>query len=533
MKVNKIFKDLVRAALPIALSSPLLAFSHVEEKTDESEVPVKIQGGKITGTLSEDSKIRIYKGIPYAAPPVGQLRWKAPQPVVPWEGIKECIQYSANAIQPPQNPFMFWSEEFIVDTTKGYSEDCLYLNVWTKSKKADKKRPVIVYIHGGANVSGGASCDVYDGTEIAKKGIVYVSINYRVGILGFLAHPSLSEESADGISGNYAILDQITALKWVKNNIDKFGGDPDHVTVVGQSAGAFNVNSLVISPLAKGLFKNAFTMSFNIINSEAVSLSDKEEEGLKVFEGKTLEEMRAMSTDELLKLNYVASTCVDGLVFTGSALETYKAKAANNVTLITGMVDGDSILFPILSSGEMFGYTKSMTKTQYETAVKEQFGAYANECLKAYPPLSDDALDVFHQVNRDGAMALQNYLAKARSLQSVDKTYIYNFSHVMPGVDSANMKAFHTSDVPYWLNYFSPLREEYWAKIDYKLGEQMSNYLVNFAETGNPNGKEETSWKPYNGKMSYLNIGDEISIYNMSDTQVKFWEGLFASQLGL
>lgn len=497
---------------------------------------MNVTGGKITGTQSEDRTIAIYKGIPFAAPPIGNLRWKAPQPVKAWSNVKKCTEFSANAIQSPQAPFWCWSSEFIIDTSKGYSENCLYLNVWTQKESSDDKRPVVVYIHGGANVSGGASCDVYDGEEIAKKGVVYVSINYRLGIFGFLAHPELSAESSDKVSGNYAIMDQIAALTWVKNNISKFGGDPSNVTIAGQSAGSMNVHSLISSPMAEGLFQNAVAMSFNMINiPPPVTLVQKEEEGTQLFEDKTLTQMRKMTTDELLKLSgFSASTCVDGKVIVGSTLDTYKNGKANEVNMMTGMVDGDCALFPVVSSGAFFAYTKSMTKDEYEKAVKNTFGTLAEECLKAYPTTSNDALNIYNQLNRDGAMALQYYLAKARDLESDKSTYIYNFSHIMPGSEAAQMGAFHTADVPYWLNYFSVLRDDYWAKIDYKLGDKMSDYLVNFAKTGNPNSSGLPTWDAFNGgDISYNLLGDKITTYTLTKDQTKFWQDYFGALLGL
>ena len=498
---------------------------------------ISVDGGKITGSLSADKTVAIYKGIPFAAPPVGDLRWKAPQPIVAWDGVKKCTEYSASAIQAKQGPFMFWSTEFIIDTTKGYSEDCLYLNVWTKKESQVKNRPVIVYIHGGANTSGGASCDVYDGEAIAKKNVVYVSINYRVGIFGFLAHPALSSESGDKVSGNYAILDQIAALTWVKNNIAKFGGDPTNVTIAGQSAGSSNVHSLVSSPMAKGLFKNAVAMSFNTLTSNPSTLKQKEDEGTKLFEGKTLKQMRAMSADEVQALSgkFTAATCIDGKVITGSTLANYQDGTANQVNMITGMVDGDSLLFPVISSGAgFFSSTKAISKEKYEAVIKEKFGDLAAECLAAYPAASEDALSVYNLINKDGSMALQYYLAKARALKSGKKTYIYNFSHYMPGPQAAEMGAFHTADVPYWLNHFSVLRDDYWAKIDYKLGDQMSSYLVNFAKTGNPNGSGLTRWNAYDGySVTYLELADQISLKVLTDAQASFWKKYYGTLLGI
>ena len=207
---------------------------------------VKTAAGDVSGIEGRNSDITVFKGIPFAAPPVGDLRWKAPQPVTPWAGVKVCDQYSPSAIQSPQAPFMMWSKEFIIDTSKGsdsYSEDCLYLNVWTNRKSTSDKRPVLVFIHGGGLTNGGASCEIYDGEALAAKGLVVVTINYRVNILGFLATSELAAESPDKVAGNYGLLDQIAALKWVRQNIAAFGGDPHNVTIQGQSAGSMSVHA--------------------------------------------------------------------------------------------------------------------------------------------------------------------------------------------------------------------------------------------------------------------------------------------------
>jgi para-nitrobenzyl esterase len=203
-----------------------------------------------------ESSLISYKGIPFAAPPVGELRWKAPQALEPWEGILECDAFGPSPVQGKPMAFMFWSEEFLIPADP-ISEDCLYLNVWTEAETIEEKLPVIVYIYGGGFRSGGSGCAIYDGASMASKGVVFVSINYRVGLFGFLAHPELTAESEYGSSGNYGILDMIAALKWVNRNISQFGGDPGNVTIAGQSAGAFGVNYLTVSPLARGTFHRA------------------------------------------------------------------------------------------------------------------------------------------------------------------------------------------------------------------------------------------------------------------------------------
>lgn len=539
-KMNKI----VRTMLSMTILIILAAFSPISEnkiKPNDStnygeeidpSKPIKVEGGKITGTLSSDSKVAIYKGIPYAAPPVGDLRWKEPQPVVKWKGVKEADTFGPSCVQPAQAPFWMWSTEFIIDTSKGYSEDCLTLNIYTKTDSNTKKRPVILYIHGGGNTTGGSSVEVYDGEAIAKKDAVYVTINYRLGILGFLAHSELSAESKDEVSGNYALLDQIAALEWVKKNISKFGGDPNNVTIAGQSAGAANVNALTLSPKAEGLFKKAVPMSGNQIRSKYRTLAQKEGEAAKLFDGKTLEEMRAMPTDQLLSLPFSGGFTIDGKVVTGNPLDVLKDGNQNDVPMMTGNVQGDSGIGGILPSANPFEPVTTISKENYELTVNQVFGNKASEVLALYPATGDEAVSQFNAVNQDAMMASQLSFAKARSLQGKAPTYVYYFDHVMPGEESAKWGSFHTADVPYFLNYFSPLRENFWTQVDYDLGDKMSNYLVNFAKTGNPNGGKLLNWEAYNGNMSFINFGDQVTTTKLSKEKAKFWDDYYDGLLG-
>ena len=502
---------------------------------------LSVTGGTISGTLNDDGTIRIYKGIPYAAPPVGELRWQAPQPVTDWDGVRECTEYSAAAVQPEQAPFLMWTEEFIIDTSKGYSEDCLYLNVWAPADAEDA--PVVVFIHGGGNTSGGASCDVYDGEAIARKGVVYVTLNYRVGIFGFLASTELSAESADHVSGNYAIQDQIAALKWVRDNIAAFGGNPDNVTISGQSAGSENVNMLTVCPEAAGLFQNAVTMSFNLVQTTFPTLAEKEMEGDAIFAGRTLEEMRALSQDEVQELSgsnlatSVASYNIDGKFVTANYLETLRAKQGNDVNVISGMVTGDTGLFGSFLSGAsmLAGGTEPATAEEYRQLAQERLGEHAEAFLTAYPVETDeDVTAALAESNLDNAVALQECNAKAREENGTAKTYVYMFTHGMPGTDPASSGAFHTADVPYWINHFSEARKELWTETDYAVGDTMSDFLVNFARTGDPNGDTVPAWTPFDtesGAFTYMELGDTIAEQVMDENRAEFWRAWYSDLL--
>lgn len=507
-----------------------------EETTVSAAPELKVTGGTISGAVNADGDVIIYKGIPFAAPPVGDLRWKAPQPVEGWDGVRECTEYSAAAVQPEQAPFMMWTEEFIIDTSKGYSEDCLYLNVWAPAAlKGDA--PVVVFIHGGGNTSGGASCDVYDGEAIAKKGIVYVDLNYRVGIFGFLASSELSAESADGVSGNYAIQDQLAALHWVQDNIATFGGDPTNVTITGQSAGSQNVNQLTICPEAEGLFNNALTMSYNLVGSQYVTLAEKEAEGDAIFGGKTLAEMRKLSQDEVQELSgsdlatAVASYNIDGKFVIGNYDEVLTSGKGLATNVVTGMVTGDSMLFGSFLSGASAlnpAATDPTTVEEYEKMANDKLGDLAAAFLAAYPAASDDEVPAalaLSSVDANTAQQIKN--AKERKANSDANVFVYLFTHVMPGPEAEAMGAFHTADVPYWINHFSEARADYWTDVDYALGDTMSNFLVNFATTGDPNGNGVPAWTAYetgaNG-ITYMELGDEVAERTMDDDKASFWK---------
>ncbi len=269
-----------------------------------SQTPtVRTKYGLISGI--KKSNLLIFKGIPFAAPPIGDLRWKAPENPKPWNGIKKCDKFSASPIQNKPQPFYCWTEEFIAPP-EPLSEDCLYLNVWTAAQKDKRKLPVFVWIYGGGFNSGSAACKIYDGESYAKNGVLFVSINYRVGPFGFMSHPELSAEQ-NNASGNYGIMDQIQALKWIKENIAYFGGDPKNITIAGQSAGSMSVNSLIASPLAKGLFHKAITQSGGILNNRLTNdLQQSEKLGSELQDSlnvESLSEMRKLSAQEIQNMS--------------------------------------------------------------------------------------------------------------------------------------------------------------------------------------------------------------------------------------
>ncbi len=305
-----------------------------------SAQPVKVTGGTVSGVPGRDASITVFKGLPFAAPPVGDQRWRAPKPVVPWAGTKKADRFGSSCIQTIVTERKPWTYEFMAHNE--ISEDCLYLNVWTGAQSPNERRPVYVYIHGGGNREGSGGIQVYDGEGLAKKGIVVVTINYRLGVFGFFVHPELTKESGVNASGNYALLDIIAALRWIHDNIAAFGGDPAKVTIGGQSAGAGNTHNLVASPLAKGLFRGAIAQSGSSYGpGNARRLSEAEPVGVKFAEAKgahSLGELRKLPWQTIFEpvpgLTFGAT--VDGYVLKASPSDTFAAGTQNDVPTLTG-----------------------------------------------------------------------------------------------------------------------------------------------------------------------------------------------------
>lgn len=515
-----------------------------QQDTAMNTAELEVAGGKIVGTVDANG-VASYKGIPYAASTEGENRFRAPQPVESWEGTLDCTQYGDIAMQNEASTYgggSPWTAEYL-DLGKTYasgemSEDCLNLNVWTMAKEGDKL-PVIVYIHGGGNNSGSGACEIYTGDEIAQNPIVYVSINYRVGIFGFLAYEDSTGES---VNGNFGIMDQIAALKWVQENITKFGGDPTNVTIVGQSAGSRNCQTLIASPAAEGLFNKAVCMSANMYASSPFMGTSEEEKAnaAQMLGGKTLEELRAMSSEEVqaLAAQYNPSaTVIDGEIVTQSLAAAYASGNYNNVDMLWGTVTEDCALFSKLTlpddDGNPFTPVMSVTPENLKIAIQEALGDQADACMALYPidESAEDVIDVAKQINFDSMISGYFTAAVAKNTgDSAHKTYIYNFSRVVPDTPErmAANGAFHTGDVGYWLNHFTTTYERPWEQTDYDLGKLMSSYIVNFVTTGNPNGNGLFDWKDVasTDTISYLGLGDTIEWIEMDADKNAFWSNV-------
>ncbi|AWV99026.1 carboxylesterase/lipase family protein [Arcticibacterium luteifluviistationis] len=464
----------------------------------EQSFIVKTDKGTVEGF--EKGDIDIFKGIPFAAPPVGDLRWKAPQEHEPWDGVLQTKEFSASPIQSKPKPFKMWSAEFI-SPPEPLSEDCLYLNIW--SKKTKEKKPVFVWIYGGGFNSGSAGCAIYDGEEYAKNDVVFVSINYRVNMFGYLAHPELSSENDEGISGNYGLLDQIQALKWVQDNIEAFGGDPNNVTVAGQSAGSMSVHSLVASPLAKGLFHKAIGQSGGFLGgNRAVTLEEAELKGKELFDkldGKSMQELREVPAEELFEMvNNVGYTSYapvrDGVVLANDLEGSFKSGQFNDVPFLGGWVSGDGKLFS----------APEISPEEYQKEIVKEFGDKSGDYLALFPGNNSDELQA--SIGKKNMLSFAGLPVHLLAKYNSKPVYVYEISHVpVEKPDFPDYGAFHTSDVPLTLHNLHTW-DRPWRDIDRNAETLISSYWLNFIKTGNPNGEGLPEWNVYDdGGIQLIN----------------------------
>ena len=466
-----------------------------EAKAEVSEAlplttTVAVTGGTIEGV--EQDGILIYKGIPFAAPPVGDLRWKAPAPVLPWTGVKKADAFCSACMQASG----------AMGNTAPVGEDCLYLNVWTPAKKADEKIPVIFWIHGGGYSGGSTSTPMYDGTGFAKKGVVFVSVAYRLGPFGFLAYPELSSESGHG-SGTYGMLDMIAGLKWVKDNISRFGGDPAKVTIFGHSAGGGAVSILAASPLTKDLMNGVICMSGGSftplqtskqtsIGMGIPSLEFAESTGidfLKDLGVSNIKEARALSAEDIQKKQksgfggMIFTPAADGYVISDDLYSLYEAGKFNDTPVLLGH-----------TSDEMgaLGGNQDTTAQQFVQQIKTQYGPYADVFLNAYPHSTDAAAARAAKDLRNDTFTW-NSLAWSR-LQTgngKNKAYQYYFDYHPNSPDGGSG---HGSDVPYAFQTLGGGPAGKPDEEDLKLSDMISSYWINFAKTGDPNGQDLQDW---------------------------------------
>ena len=470
---------------------------------------VRVEQGLLSVVPGSDPTVTVYRGVPFAAPPVGELRWRAPRPPASWQGVRKADQFSANCMQEMRESLGPWTAEY--QPQGAISEDCLYLNVWTAAKSSKEKRSEVVYFPGGAFTGGSGNVPVYNGEGLAKKGLVVVTVNYRVGVLGFLAHPDLTKESDRRSSGNYGLLDQVAALEWIKKNIAAFGGDPKQVTIMGQSAGAASVHYLTASPLAKGLFIRAIPQSgTNLRQGPGETLAQAEQTGVRFAQAKgaaSLAALRAMSAAEVtapINVNgeFHFYPIVDGWFLPKSVDDIFAAGEQNDVPTLTGWVADEE--------SYNAGYGKASPE-EFRKQIRQRTGALANEILKLYPAATEaEATDSQKAFARDRAMVSMYLWATQRAKTSKTNVYTYLFKHPQPGPTHDLYMAFHSSELPYVFGTLNQSNRP-WTAEDRAIAEAMSSYWVNFISTGNPNGKGLSAWRAFNEANALtMELGDRM-----------------------
>ncbi len=542
-------KSIVSATfLVIAVSASIQGEPAEADRASAAEhaSAIEVTGGQIANPPAVDG-VRAFKAIPYAAPPVGDFRWAEPQSVAPWAGARSVDAYGPGCMQTPYPP-----SDVYPDNTEQYSEDCLFLNVWTGANSSAEPdagssadaRPVMVWIHGGSNTRGSGSYREFDGSALARKGVVVVTINYRLNVFGFLAHPELTAESPNRSSGNYAILDQIAALEWVRDNIFAFGGNPNNVTIFGESSGAGNVSVLLATPLARGLFHRAIGQSGGVFRRMA-RLTDPDPEaasaersGLRFAasaHSDSIEELRALRAEKILELDssgprgsgVPARPNVDGWLLPDEVRAIFAAGAQSDVPLMVGSnADEMTSLTPRRSIPDDLAELRQWFEQQFGAGDESADGvsgtegtSRAEQIALLYPAATDaEATRAYLNIQRD-----RFFTGRARTWARAQATgsapaFLYFFRGPAPSPDRGHYGAFHAGEIAFVFGTLSqtphPMQDG-----DQRLSDAMSSYWVNFATTGGPNGEGLPEWPAYTtgdgaDAEAYMSLGEEVRAGN-------------------
>jgi para-nitrobenzyl esterase len=461
---------------------------------------VKTTGGLVEGVTTGEGGIRVFKGLPYAAPPVGGLRWKPPAPLASWTGVRKADSFGAQCLQPQ----IFGDIVF----DRPASEDCLYLNLWTPARDATARLPVMVWIHGGGYQAGASHEPRHDGVRLARNGVVLITINYRLGVFGFLAHPALSKDDARGSSGNYGLLDMVAALQWVRDNVAAFGGDPGNVTIFGESAGSFAVNALMVVPQARGLFHKVIGESGAHFGPSLAAATREASEGNGerfgvAIEATTAEALRAKPAADVLaavaKWQPWFSPTIDGVVLTEPVAATFAAGRQARVPLLAGW-NADEARAGVLLAAER------PTAASFESQTRKRFGPAADGLLKVYAAGSDaEALESAAALASDLFIGYSTWKwIEAHRATGGAPVYRYLFSRkipVAPGevrngrpVTAEDVGARHAGEIEYVFGTLDSVKNVSWTPADRALSETIGKYWTNFARTGNPNGEGLPAW---------------------------------------
>ena len=500
-----------------------------------AQAQVKTTAGLVKGAASDDGRIRVFKGIPYAAPPIGESRWKEPRPVSPWEGVRDATQFGRQCVQGR----IFGDITF----PQTHSEDCLTVNVWTPAKGAGDRLPVMVWIHGGGFQAGAGPEPRHEGEPLARKGVVLVTLNYRLGVFGFLSHPELTRESGRNASGNYGMLDQVAALRWVRDNIAAFGGDPGNVTIFGESAGSFAVSALMASPLAQGLFHKAigesgayFPPGRGTLALQPLAVS--EQRGVKFASSigaDSLSALRAKPAEEVLqaamKTQPWFAPNIDGYFLREEVAATFAAGKQAPVPLLAGW-NADEIRSSVVLRAQ------KPTAQGFTEETRKRFGEDADAILKAYGATTDA-----EAVEAAAALASDMFIGhgtwkwlEVHSRTSDAPVYRYSFDRKIPvapdtkvnGVvaTSRDIGARHAGEIEYVFGALDSLAKVPWEPADRKLSDAMMTYWSNFARRADPNGGALPEWPRYDTTGRVLHLDDTIR--DAPDTRRARYEALDA-----
>ncbi len=486
----------------VVLAMLLMMCSSLPAAADSPPV-VGAPAGKLQGEAAGD--VRIFRGIPFAQPPVGALRWKPPLPAAKWKGVRDATRFGPACVQPKPRAASIYSWEL-----PAISEDCLTLNIWAPAEA--KNAPVFVWIHGGALSGGSGSEPLYDGTKFAERGIVFVSINYRLGVLGFFAHPALSAESRRNISGNYGLLDQIAALEWVKANIASFGGDPSNVTIAGESAGGLSVMYLMATREARGLFSKTILQSAYMINAPELRAAthggfSSEAVGVWLAEKLGAGDLAALrSMDAIAMAEAAAPTgyfpffTIDGRILPRQVVEVFDRGEQAKVPMLVGYNAGE------IRSLRVLAPPVPADAATYETQIRERYADLADAFLKLYP--SSDLEESVLAASRDGLYGWTAQRLAAKQTAAGAPVYLYYFDHGYPAAEDMKLHAFHASELPYMFGtaHRTPPR---WPRPpdtaeEKRLSDAMIDYWASFARSGVPRAQGQPEWPAYGAERHYM-----------------------------
>ena len=507
---------------------PVKAVPAVPQKNPERTEVLHLSQGDLRGVLTEDGKVEVYTGIPYAKPPVGDLRWKEPQPADPWEGVLEADHFAPMSMQTTNLPIydtltrIIGFHEFSISLKDNYrppvSEDSLYLNIWRPKERSGEKLPVLVYIHGGSLQTGQPWYADYSGVGLAKEGLIVVNMSYRLGIFGFFADPDLKNTSPNGTTGNYGLLDQIMALEWVRDNIEAFGGDPGNVTLAGESAGSACVSALCTSPLAKGLFRRV------ILESSTVS-APKPAHSFRTLEQayngetytmerlgvSTLEELKALPAEKIVgELAVHHHICIDGYVLTERPYDSYKKGVHNEEAQLQGFNREEAAPFILFSQADLKNYESKINRIVA--------GPAADRILELYPASTDaQAKRNWADIDTVNLFVYGHFCLGRQAISNGIPCYMYHFTK-----ENGSLGHWHSGEEIYLYGNI-PEKTKLYNDGDRELSRNFVSYVVNFAKTGDPNGVGLKEWPLFDRDYKVLELGAEIK-----ETEIPYLDLFYA-----